>query len=173
MVTHKCQGRSRSSQPHFRDEETVAQAGEVPHRTRGPGRCGPAAPGRSSVDPHLLLWEETWRRVAGSQLHWASVTPAWLSADPEPTAVPRHGPLLVQRGRVLLFKHSRPCQALQVRSPCTAPAGVAGCSSGPRFPGGRTWGAVQGGYEHMMHPSPASRLSSPGCPPHQRTGPAC
>lgn len=42
---------------------------------------------------------------------------AWLPSDPEPAAVPRHGPLLVQRGRVLPFQHSRHRQAVQVTEP--------------------------------------------------------
>ena len=47
----------------------------------------------------------------------ARVTSLGLPTDLEPAAVPRHGPLPVQRGRVLLFQHSRRRQALQVRSP--------------------------------------------------------
>lgn len=47
----------------------------------------------------------------------ARVTSLGLPTDLEPAAVPRHGPLPVQRGRVLLFQHSRRRQAVQVRSP--------------------------------------------------------
>lgn len=46
----------------------------------------------------------------------ARVTSLGLPSDLEPAAFPRHGPLPVQRGRVLLFQHSRRRQAVQVRS---------------------------------------------------------
>lgn len=150
----------------------MAQTGELRHQTRGPGRCGPA----ESVGP---VWTRTscsgGTPGGGWQDHtaaWGLCDPAWLSADPEPTAVPRHGPLLVQRGRILLFEHSRPRQALQVRSPCTALVGVAGRAPEElearrvrsMFPRRRNLGEVQGGYEHVMDPSPVCPGSSP---PHR------
>lgn len=55
--------------------------------------------------------------MAGTAGSGARVTSLDLPTDLEPAAVPRHGPLPVQRGRVLLFQHSRRRQALQVRSP--------------------------------------------------------
>lgn len=103
-----------------------------------------------------------------------------FSSDPEPTAVPRHGPVLVQHGHVLLFKHSYPRQTIQVRSPGTALAqpwhamGLGlqtslwqgGALS--RFLGEKTRGGLQGTDGYMSGPSPHSPAS-----PSPWTTPCC
>lgn len=101
-------------------------------------------------------WEEARRAgLAGTAGSGARVTSLGLPSDLEPAAVPRHGPLPVQRGRVLLFQHSRRRQAVQVRSPPRSRAW-------PPFPGetvGRGRRSV-GRAEVRKHPEPVG--GSPG-----------
>lgn len=105
-----------------------------------------------------------------AQLRQAGVTLAWLSPDPEPTAIPRHGPLLVQRGHVLLFQHSQHHETLQVRSPCHSPARpwpsgppdkpVVQQGPCPHFLGEKTWQRSPGCWWAVLGP-----LTILGLPP--------
>lgn len=108
-----------------------------------------------------------------SGLRQAPMTPALLSSDPEPASVPRHGPFPVQRGHVLLAKHSRPCQALQVRSPCLPSSAGAAAEAGPADQ------PVVGGVLSPFPRTGVQGAASPDAPhphraaPRRRTGPAC